>query len=238
MKASQDSTPAGRLHDLLRPEVLAAFDRAFFEREGYWVWEGILTDAGQQHWTASLQKLQRMNDAIVVGTDWATIDYASRGLPEPTPEQTTPEFLASCCGGSEQMRFMSPELRAYMYEHGLFGTGLASVAAEFEWQGMMPEYFPLAYDDFILDVTTSHPQMMELFGQLLGERFLMDHCLMLNRPAGSRGRRWHAHPYRQGQYEIESETGDGHALTTQFLDAAMRPHPVLSRRNGDRRRRR
>ena len=73
MKASQDPTPAGRLHDLLRPEVLAAFDRAFFEREGYWVWEGILTDAGQQRWTASLQKLQRMNDAIVVGTDWAAI---------------------------------------------------------------------------------------------------------------------------------------------------------------------
>ena len=217
MKASQDPTLAGRLHDLLRPEALAAFDRAFFEREGYWVWESILTDAGQQRWTASLQKLQRMNDAIVVGTDWAAFDYASRGLPEPTPEQTTPEFLASCCGGSEQMRFMSPELRAYMYEHGLFGPGLAPVTAEFEWQGMMPEYFPLAYDDFILDVTTSPPLMMELFGQLLGERFLLDHCLMLNRPAGSRGRRWHAHPYRQGQYEIESEIGDGHALTTQFL---------------------
>ena len=54
------------------------------------------------------------------------------------------------------MRFMSPELRAYMYEHGLFEPDSASVAAEFNWQGMMPEYFPLAYDDFILDVTTSH----------------------------------------------------------------------------------
>ena len=39
MNASHDPTPAGRLHDLLRPEILAAFDRAFFEREGYWVWE-------------------------------------------------------------------------------------------------------------------------------------------------------------------------------------------------------
>ena len=217
MRASQDPAPASRLHDLLRPEVLAAFDRTFFEREGYWVWEGVLTDAGQQRWTASLQKLQRMNDAVVVDTDWAAMDYASRRLPEPAPEQTTPEFLAACCGGSEQMRFMSPELRAYMYEHGLFGPGPAPVAADFEWQGMMPEYFPLAYDDFILDVTTSHPHMMELFGQLLGERFLIDHCLMLNRPPGSRGRRWHAHPYRQGQYESESEIGDGQALTTQFL---------------------
>ena len=56
MQASQDPTPASRLHDLLRPEVLAAFDRTFFEREGYWVWEGILTDAGQQRWTASSAK--------------------------------------------------------------------------------------------------------------------------------------------------------------------------------------
>ena len=65
MQASQDPIPASRLHDLLRPEVLAAFDRDFFERKATGSWEGILTDAGQQRWTASLQKLQRMNDAIV-----------------------------------------------------------------------------------------------------------------------------------------------------------------------------
>jgi len=43
-----------RLPNLLHPDVLAAFDRAFFEREGYWVWDGVLTDAGRTQWTASL----------------------------------------------------------------------------------------------------------------------------------------------------------------------------------------
>ena len=37
---TDDGAPVSRLHDLLRTEVLAAFDRASFEREGYWVWEG------------------------------------------------------------------------------------------------------------------------------------------------------------------------------------------------------
>jgi hypothetical protein len=33
-----------RLGNLLRPQVVAAFDREFFEREGYWVWAGVLTE--------------------------------------------------------------------------------------------------------------------------------------------------------------------------------------------------
>ena len=91
--------PASRVPDLLRSEVLQAFDRTFFEREGYWVWEGILTDAGRKRWTESLQKLQQMNDEIVMDTDWDAIDFAGRGLQSPLPEHITPEFLATCCGG-------------------------------------------------------------------------------------------------------------------------------------------
>ena len=40
---------------------------------------------------------------------------------------------------------------------------------------------------------------------------------MLNRKAGSAGRRWHAHQYREGQCEVEDEIGTGKALTTEFL---------------------
>jgi hypothetical protein len=211
------SVPTERVFDLLRPEVLAAFDRATFEREGYWVWEGILTEAGRKQWTASLQKLQEMNDRIVMDTDWGAIDYAGRGLPAPSAEKITPEFKASCCGGSEQMAFMPHGLRVYMNDHGLFGPGPALVTNGFASQGMMPEYFPAAYDEFILDVTTSHPQMMELLTKVLGHRFISDHCIMLNRTPGSRGRRWHAHPYREGQYEVEDEMGTDKSLTTEFL---------------------
>ena len=66
---------------LLRPEVLDAFDRTTFEQEGFWVWEGILTDAGQKQFTTSLQKLQHMNDCILRDTGWGfpsilrSVDY-------------------------------------------------------------------------------------------------------------------------------------------------------------------
>lgn len=209
--------PASRVHDLLRPEVLQAFDRTFFEREGYWVWEGILTDAGRKRWTESLQKLQQMNDEIVMDTDWAAIDFAGRGLQPPLPEQITPEFLATCCGGSEQMRFMPRGLMQYMRDPGLFGPGPALVTRGYASQGIMPEHFSIGYDDFIRDVATAHPQMMALFTKLFGDRFILDHCNMLNRTPGSIGRRWHAHQYRQGQYEVEDPIGTGDALTTEFL---------------------
>ena len=103
-----------------------------------------------------------------------------------------------------------------MFGHGLFGPGPALVTPGFKSQGLMPENFPAAYDDFILDVITGHPQMMELRRKLLGDRFVLDHCVMLNWAPGSSGRRWHGHHYREGQYEVEDEIGSGSAVTIDF----------------------
>ena len=100
----------------------------------------------------------------------------------------------------------------------------------YESLGVMPEYFPVGYDDFIMDVTTAHPQMMELFKKLFGDRFVLDHCLMLNRAANSRGRRWHAHQYREGQYEVEDPIGTGKALTPEFSYSSNVSEPLLPRR--------
>jgi hypothetical protein len=113
----QSTDPPGRVHNLLRPEVLAAFDRETFEREGYWVWENILTDEGRHTWTNSLQKLQQMNDEIVMDTNWGAIDFASRGLKQAIKKQFTPDALDKYCGGSEHIHhFISRELREYMSE--------------------------------------------------------------------------------------------------------------------------
>ena len=68
-RQTDDVTKVSRRSDLLRPEVLRAFDRTSFERDGYWVWEGVLTDAGRKQWTASLQTLQQMSDDMVMDTD-------------------------------------------------------------------------------------------------------------------------------------------------------------------------
>ena len=215
---SDDKMCAGAIPDLLRPEVLDAFDRETFERDGYWVWEGVVTDAGCNQWTANLKKLQQMNDGILMDTDWAAIDFEGRGLAPPPPEQITPQFLTSCCGGSEQMpSFLRGQLRKYMYQYGLLGPGPALIARGFDSIGVMPEYFPAGYNDFVLDVITTHPQMMELFRKVLGDRFLLDHCLMLNRGPGTKGRRWHGHPYWEGKHEAQDASGDGSAVTPEFL---------------------
>ncbi|NKB69755.1 MAG: hypothetical protein GKR89_22010 [Candidatus Latescibacteria bacterium] len=216
-RAGEEAVPAGRLDGLLRPEVVAAFDRSFFEREGYWVWEGVLTEAGRRRWTASLQRLQQMNDGAVVETDWGSIDFAGRGLLSPDPVKITPAALRGYCGGSEQMKFLPPDLRTYMYQRGLLGPAPSLVVPGAQAEGIFPEYFPGAYDNFILDATTAHPQMMELLGKVLGPRFIIDHVLMLNRAPGTGGRRWHGHPYLDGQYEVEDPIGTGHALSKDFL---------------------
>ncbi len=219
MNAPDKSFPARSVTDLLRTEVLDAFDRTAFEQEGYWVWEGILTNTGRQRWTESLKKLQSMNDRVLVDTDWASIDFPSIDLPPPPPEQITPEFLDGCCGGSEQMpQFLrTAECRGYMHKHGLHGPGSSLVTRGFESQGIMPEYSPFCYDDFTLEVITAHPQMKKLFSKLLGNRFVLDHCFVLNRASGS-GRTWHAHQYRDGRYEVEDPIGTDKSVTRKFLE--------------------
>lgn len=114
------------------------------------------------------------------------------------------------------MHFLPPEARRYMADFGMFGPSSALATHGFESQGLMPEHFPPAYDDFILDVITSHPQMTEMRRKLLGDRFVIDHCVMLNWSPGSRGRAWHGHHYREGQYEVEDQIGSGNAVTSEF----------------------
>ena len=118
------------------------------------MWAADRFVAGASDLAARLQVSPIVIGAVVTGTDWSAIDYKSRGIAEPDPEKITTEFLRSCCGGSEQMAFQPAGLRDYMYGQGLFDPALA--ADNIAWQGMMPEYFPLAYDDFILDIATVH----------------------------------------------------------------------------------
>ena len=69
--------------------------------------------------------------------------------------------------------------------------------------------------------------MMELFRKVLGNRFLLDHCLMLNRGPGTKGRRWHGHPYWEGQHEIQDAIGDGSAVIARVSTAAMYSNSLL-----------
>ena len=123
--------------------------------------------------------------------------------------------------------FLKTEARKYMYQYGLLGPGPALVARGFDSIGVMPEYFPVGYNDFVLDVITAHPQMMELFRKILGDRFLLDHCIMLNRGPGTKGRRWHGHPYWEKRHEAQDALSDGSAVTPRVSSAAVHSYPVL-----------
>ena len=138
--------PEPRLEDLLRPEALAEFDREKFERDGFWLWSSALTDAGRERMTGNLQRLQAMQDYMVLETDWAAgIDWGRRGLPPPPPDRVTHEWRQSrVCGGSEQLSyypataemlevgkgFLTMPTRGYMSEEGLFGSGADSLATD------------------------------------------------------------------------------------------------------------
>ena len=120
MVSETQNNPA-HVPDLLRPEVLAAFDRAVFERDGYWVWDNVLTDAGRRQFTASLQNLQDMNDRIIMETDWAAIDYESLGLPL-SLGPTAPWRQASCRrapNGCSRRKFPRVDGTATIYLKGL-----------------------------------------------------------------------------------------------------------------------
>jgi hypothetical protein len=230
--------PEPRLEALIRPEVLSAFDRAQFERDGYWLWAGALTDEGRERMTGSLQQLQAMQDYMIMETDWAAgIDWARRNLEPPPPKRITREWRETrVCGGSEQLSyypaqgdqpevgkgFLNMPTRAYMSEVGLFGSGADALATDGSWesQGHMPEFAPLCHSPFLLDLATAHPQMMEIFTKLFHgrESFRLDHTVVLNRKGGEgTGRHWHAHRYADGRYEEHAEDSAGDAPNPEFL---------------------
>ena len=245
-----------RLEQLLRPGVLAKFDREKFESDGYWLWAGALTDEGRARMTAELQRLQTMQDYMVRNTRWADgIDWAARGLPPPPPERLTAEWRETrVCGGSEQLSyypaqgdmpevgkgFLNMPTRTFMADVGLFGSGADSLATDGTWpsQGHVPEFAPLCYSPFLLDLATSHPHMMALFDKLFcGDRFCIDHATVLNRKQGEGpGRHWHGHRYGDGRYEEHDEDSDGSPdpkfLRRQCIRTLCYPEGAISAEEG------
>ena len=218
------------LEPLIRPQALESFDRAAFERDGYWLWSSALTDVGCRKITETLATLQAMQDYMIMHTDWLHgIDWASRGLPAPPRDRLSEEWRTNnVVGGSEQLSwyppaapgqaafgrgFLSMPVRQYMAEHGLFGAGSDQLASGDGWesQGHVPEFAPLCYSPFLLDLATNHPATMHMFSKLFcGKRFCLDHALLLNRKAGGGpGRHWHAHRYGDGRHELHGEDDDG-----------------------------
>ena len=98
-----EAPPPYRRETLLQPGALENFDAAAFERDGYVVLPGALTDWATQQFTHSLTRLQGVDDYIIRETDWNGTDWKKHGLPTPPgPHPITPERLAQMSGGQER----------------------------------------------------------------------------------------------------------------------------------------
>ena len=71
-----------------------------WERDGYMAFPGILTPAATAEALAAVQRVQAKSDAIIMDTDWNSLDWGSVGLP-PLPKHVSEEQKASMCGGCE-----------------------------------------------------------------------------------------------------------------------------------------
>ena len=200
-----------------------------WERDGFMAFPGILTTDACERALASMQALQAKNDAIYLQTDWNGIDWNRFGLP-PLTKPVTAEQQRSLCGGCELSMTPPGSLfpPGWGAEARARGPGKRFVECpglplapgmNFQTHGFIPASFPLAYDDFALEMAT-HPQMLQLHSKLIGcdENLLrFDHSLLMNRNEardaerdragwGGGGRKWHSHPYDQ----------DGFGVTTRY----------------------
>jgi hypothetical protein len=127
--------------------------------------------------------------------DWEGLPWEKYGLPKREGKPITQAQKETWAGTSEAT------FRGFT--GGNYGRGLShnlrelAVPEGVENHGFFPEHFPLAYDQFLMEVTTQHPQMIDLQKKLHGDAgpLRVDHTIMLNRKAGATGRTWHSHNY-------------------------------------------
>jgi hypothetical protein len=162
--------------DLLNWDAVEAqFDLDRYLRDGYAVFEGVMTTATVRDWTAALAQGQAYNDRLLQA-DWQQIDWKALGRRPPTTAVAR-EALDAALGGSQQVPQSDDEAGVKtLRQHSVFA-----------------EYFSAGHMPFIMNVLT-HPQMLGLQRLCLGtDRVYFDHNQLLNRPPGYAGCAWHSH---------------------------------------------
>ena len=217
MSPSSSQVDDGGIFDMLAPCV-RGFDRAKFERDGFWVWDKVMRPACRQHLTESLQNVQRIQDEIVMDNRWDTLDadgFAALGLKPPTKFFTRTErqqMLGSSQVSGAVATGVEPldefERQLTLTPHPLTGARDPMLIPEpkyrqrlpmGKWGGVLPEHFPSGYDDFVLEMTC-HPQMLALHRMMLGDEIRYDHVVALNRRGGFGGQGWHSHGYAEDNH--------------------------------------
>jgi len=230
-------TAAAPPPQLLRPDVLAAFDRERWERDGLWVWEGVLTTEGRERMAASMAGLQEIHDHMIRHTDWDGIDWEGRGLPPPLEGATTIEFReANCVGGAKSAgtnRLLPQQSRDYMDTHGLCELATPDGVP---CPGFMPDWCPAAFDPLVRSFALlEEPGFREMQELLFGRSdLILDHQVMLNRKPGDSGASWHAHDRGMAGVEVEGglRTPNPTFLEEQVVRTLIFPEGVTAESGG------
>ena len=217
------SQPPYKRGQLLRAGTLTDFDRGAWNRDGFVVFPGALTEWATENFCQSLRRLQAIEDHTTLYTDWTGVDWPAYGLPHP-PGPITRENLEQKTGGQERGRMLPGHrvnnrekfgVRRGAKSWPLFDKAPVAFPSGVPNKGVLPSMFPTAYDSFIKDVTTlAHPEFRSLQQLLLDctvEDIRMDHIHMLNRRGPDNGRTWHGHPYDQ----------DGFGVTTKYTGLGL-----------------
>jgi len=178
-----------------------------------------MTPAARRRWSAGIKRCQAIQDHMICHTDWNGIDWTLHGLLKNSLKKNpvSAADLDAWAGGTGSgggAGALLPE----GYHRGLHWEIRPPLATPpgVQSHGFLPEHFPLAYDPFLLEAATAHPQMLRLQRSLHGDAgpLRLDHAVMLNRPAGpTSGGTWHSHPYSPDDSESHDSTeGTGLSL--------------------------
>ena len=221
---------------------MAGFDRAQFEADGFWLWEGIMLPGCRERLTAALKDVQQQQDRLIMDPAWdemGAADFAALGL-SPPERRFTREERAEMLGRSQgdnqsltqgiepldeagRLATYTPHPRTNRPDAGLIPEHKYRQRMPVgDWGGVWPEHFPAGYNEHILDMVT-HPQMLAIHRLTLGEELRYDHCVALNRRCGYEGGSWHSHGY--------TENNAAPAATLPALGMVMtlacEPHPTV-----------
>ena len=175
-RGAQDIDPAVAaslepIFDMSAP-CIRNFDHDKFQRDGYWVWDGIWLPEAQKKLVAACHNAQRMNDLYLMGYKekgddvlsgvpnpdaeyeyygWENVDWEGLGY-DPPERERTPEEIERIKGGGQLGSGPPP---------GTNYRGHQSPNRVPIMKGYQPESFVAGYEPYIMFCLT-HPQMMDV----------------------------------------------------------------------------
>ena len=195
---------------IFRDEVLERFSFEDYSRDGYYVFQGAMTDDARVAWLSALRESDGINNELTRQVDWVNdVDWESIGAKPPTQREV--DGLQTR-GGFNTKYYINDRWWFDREKAGVVELGNRRLPFK---PGRMPSsmhvpYVPanvaMDYHPFLQNVLT-HPQMIRLHKLILHtESIRFDHCSLLVRKPGFPGQPTHSHAYTTPDLE-EPEMG-------------------------------